>query len=63
MRLENLIQRALVGAVFGNKWWVSLKYRLRYFAIKYSQQLALDRAKKAKSLEDRLSRAVEVGTP
>ena len=63
MRLENLIQRALVGAVIGNKWWVSLKYRIRDFAIKYSQQHALDRAKKAKSLEDRLSRAVEGGTP
>ena len=60
-RLENLIQRALVGAVIGNRWWVSLKYRIRDFAIKYSQQLALDRAKKAKSLEDRLSRAVEGG--
>ena len=58
-RLENLIQRALAGAVIGNKWWVSLKYRIRDFAIKYSQPLALDRAKKAKSLEDRLSRAVE----
>ena len=57
----NLIQWALVGAVIGNKWWVSLKYRIRDFAIKYSQQLALYRAKKAKSLEDRLSRAVEVG--
>ena len=49
------------GAVIRNKWWVSLKYRIRDFAIKYSQQLALDRAKKAKSLEDRLSRAVEGG--
>ena len=57
-QLENLIQRALVEAVIGNKWWVSLKYRIRDFAIKYSQQLALDRAKKVKSLEDRLSRAV-----
>ena len=50
-----------MGAVIGNRWWASLKYRIRDFAIKYSQQLALDRAKKAKSLEDRLSRAVEVG--
>ena len=49
------------GAVIGNKWWASLKYRIRDFAIKYSQQLALNRAKKAKSLEDRLSRAVEGG--
>ena len=63
IRLENLIQRALVGAVIGNKRWVSLKYRIRDFAIKYSQQLALDSAKRAKSLEDRLSRAVEGGTP
>ena len=61
VRLENLIQRTLVGAVIGNKLWASLKYRIRYFAIKYSQQLALNRAKKAKSLEDRLSRAVEGG--
>ena len=47
MRLENLIQRALVGAVIGNKRWVSIKYTIRDFAIKYSQQLALNRAKKA----------------
>ena len=58
VRLENLIQRALVGAVIRNRWWASLKYRIKDFAIKYSQQLALDRAKKAKSLEDRLSQAV-----
>ena len=45
MRLENLIQRALVGAVIENRWWASLKYRIRDFAIKYSQQLALNRAK------------------
>ena len=61
VRLENLIQRALVGAVIGNMWWASLKYRIRDFVIKYSQQLALNRAKAAKPLEDRLSRAVEVG--
>ena len=50
-----------MGAVTANKWWVSLKYRVRDFAIKYSHQLKLDRDKKAKSLEDRLSRAVEGG--
>ena len=50
-----------MGVVTGNKWWESLKYRSRDFAIKYSQHLQLDRAKKAKSLDDRLSRAVEVG--
>ena len=60
-QLENLIQRALVGAVIGNNCWASLKYRIRDFAIKYSKQLALDRVKKAKSLDDRLSRAVEGG--
>ena len=57
-RLETLIQRALVGAVTGNKWWGFLKYRIRDFAIKYDRQLKQDRAKKAKSLEDVLSRAV-----
>ena len=30
-RLESLIQWALVGAVTGNRWWVSLKYRIRDF--------------------------------
>ena len=58
-RLEILIQRALVGKVTGNKWWGSLKYRIRNFAIKYGQHLKLDRAKKARSLEDRLSQAVK----
>ena len=51
----------LVGAVTGNRWWESLKFRIRDFTIKYGQQLQLDRAKKAKSLEDRLSRVVEGG--
>ena len=40
-RLENSIQRALVRAVTGNKWWESIKYRIRDFAIKYDQQLQL----------------------
>ena len=60
-RLESLIQRALVGAVTGNRWWVFLKYRIRDFATKYGRQLNLDKAKEAKSIEDRLSRAVAGG--
>ena len=60
-RLETLIQWAQVGAVTGNKWWGSLKYRIREFAIKYDKQLNLARVKKAKFLYDRLSRAVERG--
>ena len=60
-RLESLIQRALVGAVTGNRWWFSLKYRIRDFATKYGQQLNLDKAKEAKSIDDRLSRAVAGG--
>ena len=28
-RLESLIKRALVGAVTGNRWWFSLKHRIR----------------------------------
>ena len=63
VRLENLIKRALVGVVIGDRWWGPLKYRIRDFTIKYSQQLQLNRAKKAKSLEYRLPRAVEGGTP
>ena len=50
-----------MGAVTGNRLWESLKYRIRDSAIKYSQQLQLDRAKEANSLEDRLSQTMEVG--
>ena len=60
-RLKSLIQRALVGAVTGNRWWVSLKYRIRDFATKYGQQLNLDKAKESKSIDDRLSRAAAGG--
>ena len=60
-RLESLIQRALVGAVTGNRWWVSLKHRIRDFATKYGRQLKLNRTKEAKSIDDRLSRAVAGG--
>ena len=63
-RLESLIKRALAGAVTGNRWWVSLKHRIRDFATKYGRQLNLDRTKEAKSIDDRLSWVVaEVGTP
>ena len=60
-RLESLIQRALVGAVTGNRWWASLIYRIRDIATKYGQQLNLDKAKETKSIDDRLSRAVAGG--
>ena len=50
-RLESPYQRALVEAVTGNKWWGSLKHRSRYFAIKSSRQLNLDRTKMAKTLK------------
>ena len=60
-RQESLIQRALVGAVTGNRWWVSLKHRIRDFATKNGRQLNLDRTEEAKSMDDRLSRAVAGG--
>ena len=53
--LETLIQQVLVGAVTRNKWWGSLKYRIRDFATKYVRQLNLDRTKKGKSLDNRLT--------
>ena len=62
-RLESLIKRALVEAVTGNRWWVSLKHRIRDFATKYGRQLNLDRTRKAKSIGCRFSRAVAGGTP
>ena len=62
-RLESLIKRVLLGAVTGNRLWVSLKHRISDFATKYGRQLNLDRTKEAKSIEDRLSRMVAGGTP
>ena len=52
-----------MGAVTGNWWWASLKHRIRDFATKYGQQLKVDRTKEAKSIEDRISRAVAGGLP
>ena len=60
-RLESLIKRAFVGAVTRNRWWVSLKHRIRDSGTKYGRQLNLDRPRKAKSIEDRLSRVVAGG--
>ena len=51
--LESLIKWALEGAVTGNRWWVSLKHRIRDFATKYGQQLNLDRTKEAKLIAGR----------
>ena len=62
-RPESLIKRALVGALTGNRWLVSLKHRIRDFATKYGRQLNLDKTREAKSIEDRLSRVVAGGTP
>ena len=58
LQLESLIKRPLVGAVTGNRWWVSFKHRIRDFATKYGRQLNLDRTKEAKPIDDRISRAV-----
>ena len=57
-RLESLIKRVFVGAVTRNRWWVSLKHRIRNFATNYGRQINLDRPK---SIEDRISRAVADG--
>ena len=59
-RLESVIKQALVT---GNRWWASLKHRIRDFATKYGRQLNLDRTKEAKSIEDRLSRRWLGGLP
>ena len=50
-----------MGAVTRNKWWGSLKHKIRDFAIKYGRQLNLDRTKVAKSLEVKLSQSFEGG--
>ena len=61
-RLESLIKRVIVGAFIGIRCWVYLKYRIRDFATKYGRQLNSDWTRKAKSIEDRLSRTVERGS-
>ena len=50
-----------MGAVTRNKWWVSLKHRIRDFDTKYGCQLNIDRTKEAISIEGRISRAVAGG--
>ena len=60
-RLESLIQRALVGAVTGNRWWDLLNIGLEISLPNTVRQLNLDRTKEAKSIDDRLSRAVAGG--
>ena len=59
--LESLIKQVLVGVVTKNRWWASLKHRIKDFASKYSWQLNLGRTRKVKSIEDRLSLVEEVG--
>ena len=49
------------GGGDGNKWWGSLKHRIRDFTLKYGHQLNIDKTKMAKSWEDKLSRALEGG--
>ena len=61
--LKSLIQWELVEVVSGNRWWGSLKQRIRDFTINYSWQLNLDRTKMAKPLKDKLFQAVDGGTP
>ena len=62
-KLEELIQKNLVGAVTGSRWWVSLKRKIRDFTVKYSQQLAIDKAEAVKATQDSLTRAVAGGNP
>ena len=57
-RLESLIKRAFVRAVTENRWWVSITHRISDVATKYGRQLSLDRTKEAKSIDNRLPRAV-----
>ena len=44
-----------------NKWWGSFKHRIREFTIKYGFQLNLGGKKVEKSLEEKISWAVEEG--
>ena len=60
-RVSFIRRLAFVGAVTGNRWWVSLTHRIRDFATKYGRQINLDRTKGAKLIDNRLSRAVAGG--
>lgn len=52
---RRLGQRKLLGAVIGNKCCVRLKDSIMTFTNECSQRLALDKAKKVKSLKNSLS--------
>lgn len=55
------LQRELMGAVIGNKWWANLKDAIRSFSANFSKRLHQEsRAGKA-TLETSLDRAVEEG--
>ena len=51
--LNQQVQWTFVGEITGNKWWGSLKHRIRDFVTKYCCQLNLDRTKVVKSLGDK----------
>ena len=42
--------------VIENRWWRSLKYSIRMFIVKYCRELAQDKTKPEKYIEDRLTR-------
>ena len=60
---ESLIKRVLVGRLPGIGGGHLSNIGLEISPPKYGRQLNLDRTRKAKSREDRLFRAVVVGTP
>ena len=49
-----------MGVVLGNRWWVSLKYRIRDFAINYATRPNLARAENVKSLGGGIGDALAV---
>ncbi len=61
--LKKLIQWVLMGVITRNRWWGSLKHRIKDFTIKYCQNLTLDKARVEKLIEEWLTQVVDGGIP
>ena len=61
--VEKLIQRTLVMAATGDRLWEFLEHRIRDFTSKYCQKLVQEKARIAKSMEERLIWAVDERVP
>ena len=56
-----MLQRDLLGAIIGNRWWGNLKDSIRSFAADYSRRLKLDMVAEQRLINAKLDKVVLVG--